>query len=56
MKTSPLYYVVNSLPITRGLDAITVCEPIPYEDAIAMRDALQSKANPEEAYFEICEA
>lgn len=56
MKTSPLYYVVNSLPITHGLDAVTICDPLPYEDAIALRDALQSKANPEAAYYEICEA
>lgn len=56
MKTIPLYYVVDSLPITRGLDAITVCAPLPYEDAIALRDTLQSKVNPEDAYFEICEA
>lgn len=56
MKTSPLYYVVNSLPITRGLDAITYGEPLPYEDAIALRDTLQSQVNPEDACFEICEA
>lgn len=54
--TSPLYFVVDSLPIAIGRDAITYSDPLPYEQAVALRDSLQSQVDLEDAYFELCEA
>jgi hypothetical protein len=57
MTTTPvLYFVVDSLPITRGRDAITYSDPLPYEQAAALRDSLQSQVDLEDACFELCEA
>lgn len=54
--TAPLYFVVDSLPITIGRDAVTYSDPLPYEQAVALRDSLQSQVDPEDACFELCEA
>lgn len=54
--TSALYYVIDSLPVTLGRDAITYSDPLPYEQALALRDTLQSQVDIEDACFEICEA
>ena len=54
--TSPLYFVVDSLPITLGRDAITYSDPLPYEQAVTLRDSLQSQVDLEDACFELCEA
>jgi hypothetical protein len=54
--TSPLFFVVDSLPITLGRDAITYSDPLTYEQAVALRDSLQSQVDLEDAYFELCEA
>lgn len=57
MTASPvLFYVVDSLPITLGRDAITYSDPLPYEQALALRDSLQSQVDLEDACFELCEA
>ena len=53
---SPLYFVVDSLPVTLGRDAITYSDPLPYEQALTLRDSLQSQVDLEDAYFELCEA
>ena len=53
--TSPLYIVVDSLPITLGRDAITYSDPLAYTDAVSLRDSLQSQVDPEDAFFELCE-
>lgn len=54
--TPALYYVIDSLPVTLGRDAITYSDPLPYEQALALRDTLQSQVDIEDACFELCEA
>jgi hypothetical protein len=54
--TSPLFFVVDSLPVTVGRDATIYSDPLPYEQALALRDSLQSQVDPEDACFELCEA
>lgn len=56
MSTIPLYYVVDSLPVTLGCDATIYSDPLPYDQALALRDSLQSQVDPEDAFFELCEA
>jgi hypothetical protein len=55
-KTPALFFVVDSLPVTLGHDAITYSDPLPYEQALTLRDSLQSQVDIEDACFELCEA
>ena len=55
MRTQPLYFVVNSFPITQGQDAVTVSGPMPYEEATKLCWTLNLSSSPVE-FFELCEA
>lgn len=53
--TAPLFYIVNSFPVTQGQDAITVTSPLPFDEASYLCCALNLWSEADE-FFELCEA
>lgn len=53
--TAPLFFVLNSFPVTQGEEAIVVSGPMPYDEATSLCWTLNLWSNPVE-FFELCEA